>query len=182
MEDEKLIKLLAEGNEKALKKIIFSYTPYVSAVITNQLGNLKNISTIEELCSDVFAELWRRKSELRTFHLRGWLGATARNKSRNYLRSQKIIFESLDEDFVSLPVNSVFEAAEAEEQRNALNKALAELKETEREIIIRHYYYNQSVSQIAVETECNVETVKSRLRRGREKLKTILEKGGYSVE
>ncbi len=182
MDDEKLVKLLKEENEKALKRIIFAYTPYVSAVIANQIGNFKNISVIEELCSDVFAELWRKKGELKTYHLRGWLGATARNMAKNYIRSQKMIFESLEEDFVVLDENSVYEQAEADEQRAVLNQALSNLKENEREIIIRYYYYNQTVSRISAETGTNIETVKSRLRRGREKLKKTLEKGGYFVE
>lgn len=178
MVDQKLIKSLKEGDEIAYKKIIDTYGNYVSTVIANQIRDFNNISVIEEVASDVFYELWKRKDNLKTFHLRGWLSATARNKAKNYLRSQKISFECLDEDFIIVSDNCVFDELEKKEQAEIINQALATLKENEREIIVRYYYYNQIVSQISKETKTNIETVKSLLRRSREKLKIFLEKGG----
>jgi RNA polymerase sigma-70 factor (ECF subfamily) len=52
----------------------------------------------------------------------------------------------------------------------------------DREIFLRHYYYCQPVKTIAAELEMNESTVKTRLKRGREKLKTILREGGYLNE
>ena len=44
-----------------------------------------------------------------------------------------------------------------------------------REIFLRHYYYYQTVERIAGEMKLNPSTVKSHLRRGREKLRAILQ-------
>ena len=54
--------------------------------------------------------------------------------------------------------------------------------EPEREIFLRHYYYGQTVAAIGLEMQMNVSTVKSRLSRGRKKLKAILLEGGYCHE
>ena len=48
----------------------------------------------------------------------------------------------------------------------------------DREIFLRHYYYCQTVSQISGEMGINVSTVKTKLRRGREKLRKQLCEGG----
>ena len=46
----------------------------------------------------------------------------------------------------------------------------------DRDIFLRHYFWYQTVSQIARETGMNESTVKSRLKRGREKLRKKLVK------
>ncbi|MEF9971380.1 MAG: sigma factor-like helix-turn-helix DNA-binding protein, partial [Oscillospiraceae bacterium] len=60
-------------------------------------------------------------------------------------------------------------------------RAVLAMELPDREIFLRHYYYYQALAQISVEMEINVSTVKTRLRRGREKLKEILHEGGYSL-
>ena len=49
--------------------------------------------------------------------------------------------------------------------------------EPDREIFLRHYYYCQSVADIAAALDMNANTVKTRLRRGRERLRAELSKG-----
>ncbi|MCD7848194.1 MAG: RNA polymerase sigma factor [Oscillospiraceae bacterium] len=183
--DERLVKRLRSGDESVLAEIIFKYNRYVSTVVANQLRDFSNTAVIEELASDVFFELWRNRDKLTTSHLKGWLGTVARNKAKNYIRAQKLQTESLDdkieedlEDFVVIPEE--FLSLEKEEQARELRLALKKLKRHERETVVRYYFYNQTVAKISEETGTNVETVKSRLRRGRDSLKEILEKGGFS--
>ena len=68
------------------------------------------------------------------------------------------------------------------EQALFIQKAIMALQHSEREIFIRHYYYYQPVSVIAEEMNVNLSTVKTKLRRGREKLKELLTRGGYIIE
>lgn len=176
---EEIINLLKRGDEEALEIIIKTYTGYVATVIINQLGGLYNLSTVEELTSDVFFELWRSRLKLKSTRLRGWLGTTARNKTKNYMRSQKIICEELDEDCIAVSECNLFDRLDEQEQNDVINAALSEMKPQEKEIIIRYYFYNQTLRQISEETETNLETAKSRLKRSREKFKKNLENGGY---
>ena len=48
------------------------------------------------------------------------------------------------------------------------------MEPTDREIFLRFYFYCQKISQIAAAMELKENTVKSRLSRGREKLKASL--------
>lgn len=134
---------------------------------------------MEELTADVFFALWQNRFKLSTFHLRGWLGATARNKAKGYLRAAAFPCESFEEDCILCADNNLFDSLEKREQSKIIKKALSKMKPQESEIIIRYYYYNQKVHKIAEEMELNLETAKSRLQRGRMKLKCILEQGGY---
>lgn len=182
MEDKQFIKLLKRDDERALEIIIKKYTGYVSAVIENQLGGLSAQETIEELASDVFLALWQNRLKLSTYHLRGWLGATARNRARSFLRTAGLFYESYDDNYILLLDDTSFSALERHEQSDVIENALGLMEIADREILIRYYYYNQNVMQISKEMKMNVETVKSKLRRGRMKLKSILEQGGFFSE
>ncbi|MCD8107606.1 MAG: RNA polymerase sigma factor [Oscillospiraceae bacterium] len=182
IDDKRLLRRLVSGDEEAFREIVSGYSRYVSAVIANQLRDFDNVTVIEELSADVFFELWRNRESLNTSHLRGWLSAVARNKAKNYIRSQKLVFESLDDsDFENLiDMTDDFLGLEKEEQAKEIKAALDRLKKSEREVLLRYYYYNQTVTQISEETGTNVATVKTRLQRGRAKLREILEKGGLT--
>ncbi len=185
MDDSRLVKRLRNGDEDVLSEIIFKYNRYVSAVIANQLRDFNNTAVIEELAADVFFELWQNRDKLTSSHLKGWLSTVSRNKAKNYIRAQKLTTESLDErfdedldDFVQIP--DEFLKLEEEERARELRLALKKLRRHERETVIRYYFYNQTVTKISEETGTNIETVKSRLRRGRDSLKEILENGGLA--
>ena len=179
MNDKKQIKLLQKGDEKALEIIILTYTNYVGTVIANQLGSFYSIETVEELCSDVFFSLWQNRQTLTTYNLKSWLGSTARNKAKNYIRSKDMVIEELFEDTIVCSDDNIFDTLEANEQNKIISSAMRKLDKSERDIILRYYYYNQSTKEISDETKINHETVKSRLRRSRNKLKDIFEEGGY---
>lgn len=174
-----MAKHLKRGDEQALEQIIKHYTGYVSTVIANQLGGLCDTEIIEELASDVFFALWQHRLRLATYHLRGWLGTTARNKAKSYLRTLSRPCEALEEDSIWCSENALFDSLAEKEQGKVIQKALAKMEPQESEIMIRYYYYNQTVHKIAEEMMLNQETAKSRLQRGRTKLKNLLEQGGY---
>ena len=62
------------------------------------------------------------------------------------------------------------------------NAALAALTPEDREIFLRRYYYNQTAGQIAEALHMNPSTVRSRLLRGRQALRTELQKGDVQIE
>ena len=80
----------------------------------------------------------------------------------------------MDEDILELPDSSPLSNLEQEEEKRLLRQAVDGLDKKDREIFLRHYYYAQSVAQIASEMNMPESTVKTRLRRGRMKLKEYL--------
>lgn len=71
---------------------------------------------------------------------------------------------------------------EAREAAGLVRTALSTLEREDRELFVRRYYYGQTVARAAEEMGMNLSTAKSRLRRGRERLKEALRKAGYDVE
>ena len=170
--------MLAKDDTAALSQIIDKYTGYVATVIHNQLGAFALKEDTEELTANVFVSLWQNRSRLKTTRLRGWLAATARNEARRHLRDKKLLTVS-QEDVVLVSGDVAERLAEAHERTRLIRKALFDLGWPDREIFLRYYYYDQKTSEIADEMDMNAETVKSKLRRGREKLKSLIGEGDF---
>ena len=174
--DKRLIQRLVKDDPAALSGIMDKYTSYVATVIHNQLGAFSSREDVEELTENVFVSLWKSRGRLKTPHLRGWLAAAARNEARRHLREKKLLTVS-QEDVLLVTGDTALRLAEAHERTRIIRKALFSLGWPDREIFLRYYYYDQKISEIADEMDMKAETVKSRLRRGREKLKRMIGEG-----
>ena len=71
---------------------------------------------------------------------------------------------------------------ERAEERRLVRQAVDALPDLDREIFLRHYYYAQTVQEIAQRMRLNESTIKTKLRRGRMKLKEILTREGFLRE
>jgi RNA polymerase sigma-70 factor (ECF subfamily) len=173
MDDETAIALITHGKERGLEYIIDRYGGYVGTVVHNIIGQYLSPVDVEEVASDVFFSLWQNSGSVRPGKLKPYLAAIARNAAKNKLRSLKIEL-SIEGDNITLPCESGFAGADEDEIAAAARRTVFEMAEPDRELFLRHYYYMQTIPVIAEETEMNENTVKARLRRGREKLKAEL--------
>ena len=57
-----------------------------------------------------------------------------------------------------------------------MRQALDHLQPQDKEIFLRYYYYAQTVAEISMDMSLNASTIKTKLRRGRNKLKKLLTK------
>ena len=81
------------------------------------------------------------------------------------------------EDILDLPgPDDPAAALERAEEQALVRRAVFSLPDPDREIFLRHYYYAQTVREAAAAMGLNESTVKTRLRRGRIKLKELLTK------
>lgn len=134
----------------------------------------------EEVASDVFLAAWTHAKDIRPGKAKAWLGAVARNKAKNKLREmgQEL---PLEEDILELPdENTPVNAAERKEERRLVRKSIDSLGQPDREIFLRHYYYCQTVSEISAQMHLNESTIKTKLRRGRSRLRAILLRWGVA--
>ena len=179
MDEKKLLNRLRRGDPYALEKLMDRYLPYVATVVWNIVRGTLQPEDAEELVSDVFLAAWEHADALEPGHTRGWLGTVARNRAKNALRSAGRV-PALEGDEAELPApDDPAEAVLRQEDRRIVRSALEAFPAEERELFLRHYFYAQTVEEIAAALSLNPSTVKSRLRRGREKLKAYLLKGGY---
>ncbi|WP_322174091.1 sigma-70 family RNA polymerase sigma factor [Acutalibacter caecimuris] len=173
--DHQLLVRLREQDPAALETAIRRYSPYVAAVAKKTLGPLGAQQDVEELTSDAFVALWQNAGKLRDdSDLKYWLAVVVRNAALRY--RQKLGQE------LPLEENLVFDAhtpeteAERSEQARLVRSAVDGMESVDREIFLRHYFWRQTVHEIAGDMAKNQSAIKSRLARGREKLKKVLQK------
>lgn len=173
MREEKAIHKIQNRDPDGLQDLMDRYIPYVSAVVWGILHDAMTVQDAEEVVSDVFLAAWNQPENLQPGKMKSWLGAVARNKAKNKLRSMGQDLP-LEEDILELPDDTPMGNLERAEERRLVQEAVDNLPTKDREIFLRHYYYAQQISQIAKEMRMPESTVKTRLRRGRIKLKEYL--------
>ena len=171
MREKKIILKIRNKDPDGLRSLMGRYIPYVSAVVWNILRSAMTAEDAEEVVSDVFLAAWEQPGALQPGKLKAWLGAVARNKAKNKLRDLGRELP-LEEDVLILPDTG--DPLEREEERRLVRQAVDSLPPKDREIFLRHYYYAQSVAEIAKAMRMNASTVKTRLHRGRQRLKEFL--------
>lgn len=181
MDDRQALRALKKGDAAALGELMERYTPYVTATASAVLGPGAAAQDIEETAADAFIALWRNAGRIEPDKLRPWLAAVTRNGARNRLRAGRPTLP-LEDDVVLLECTPMEFEAERRALESAVRDAVLALEQPDREIFLRHYYFYESVAEIAARLGMNGSTVKSRLRRGREKLRRILEQGGFADE
>lgn len=167
---------LRSGDERALGWFIDKYTGYVTTIIRNMLLPRLPESDVDEAVADVFIALWKNAARIRPGGVRAYLAGIARNKARDILRSCRAELP-LEDDVLSIPAPGPDEALTERELAERTRRAVDAMGEPDREIFLRHYYYCQGVAEIALALDMNTNTVKTRLRRGRERLRDELTKG-----
>ena len=176
IQEEEIIGRLRRGDPAGLEALMDRYTPFVCAVAARILPGRQE--EWEELAADVFLAAWDNRKKLRPGQVKGWLATVARNRAFNRRRDRREELP-LEEDALLLSPDSPHVEAEQGELREVLSRALGSLDRADRELFVRHYYYGQTVARAAEEMGLNLSTAKTRLRRGRERLKDYLQEVGY---
>lgn len=179
IDEQELLQRLRRGEAAGLEELMGRYTAYVAAVVARILPGQPQ--EWEEVSADVFLCAWRERKKLRAGKVKSWLGTVARNRALNQLRRHRELLP-LEEDVLVLAQDSPQRELVAWEAAELVREALEGLEPNDRELFVRHYYYGQTVEKAASEMGMNESTAKTRLRRGREKLRRRLEQEGYIFE
>lgn len=170
--DYEILTGIRRKEQASLETAVRRYAKYVAAVVRKTLGPMCTSQDVEELSSDVFVALWENAEKLQDdSDLKYWLAVVARNASIKRQKKFKYT-ETLEENLIfdSSPEGKI----EQEEQIRLVRIAVDSMEAVDREIFLRHYFWRQTVGQIAGEMGKNQSAIKSRLARGREKLRKVL--------
>lgn len=170
-DEEKLLKRLKKKQRGALEQAMEVYTPYLSAVLFNMAGTQLSREDAEEIISDVFLSLWRNAERLDPAKgtIRSYIAASARNAAIKRLQKQSDCV-SLDE----FGENTLHKNADNADSGEVLWQAVMSLGEPDSEIFVRYYKYEERLREIAQAMNINLSTVKTKLSRGKRKLKKII--------
>ncbi len=186
MNDRKLLRDLKKRAPDALERIMEKYGGYVSMIVFYTMGAGACREDGEETAADVFLSLWEKADRIGDdVCLRSYLAAMARNRATDRLRSRQYregLNTGCGEAEESERVGGEYVAedpAVKAEANDVLLQALRKLDETDRNIFFRYYYLGETAAAVAEKTGMKEATVRTRLARGRKKLKRILKEGEY---
>ena len=162
--EEQALRQMKQGSQDALAWFIHRYGAYVSTIIHNIIGQRMSNADVEEVASDVFLALWNNAGKILPNAARSWL-ATVRRASDTL---------PLDEEAVIVDDRTPEATLERREQAVRVRMALLSLNPVDREVFLRFYYYYQKTADIAADMGLNESTVRTKLNRGRAKLRDFL--------
>lgn len=180
MTDEQLLRGMQAQQPEAMEALMKKYHRYIQTVIANILSGYGKPEDTEELVQDAFYSVWTHAEAISGGKLRAYLRTTARNKAKSWLRGRRELPMALDTIEIPDPDGSLEDAAEQEELAGVLQRAIGRMRPKDREIFLRYYYYLQTAAEIAEQMDMSLNTVLSRLMRGRKQLKKTLSKEDFS--
>ena len=148
-------------------------TRFGDSILRYAYTYLHNMSDAEEVLQDTLMQFLKTAPEFESEnHEKAWLLRVAANLSKNRIRYNKLReTDELNDELV----------AEEREDLSFVWEAVKSLPVKYREVIQLFYHEGYQTAQIAKVLGRNESTVRSDLRRGREKLKEVL-KGEYDFE
>ena len=178
MNEADLLRALRAKDPAALENLMNKYIPYISTIVWNFLQHSMSREDAEEVVSDVFITAWNRSADIHPQALKPWLASVARNKAKQKLRDAGYELP-LEEDVLEMTAEETPEGRYSrQEEARQVRAAVESLGEPDREIFLRHYWHAQSVAQISGQMGLNPSTIKTKLRRGRQRLKEKLKEWG----
>ena len=148
-------------------------TRFGDSILRYAYTYLHNMSDAEEVLQDTLVQFLKTAPEFESEnHEKAWILRVAANLSKNRIRYNKLReTDELNDELV----------AEEREDLSFVWEAVKSLPVKYREVIHLFYHEGYQTAQIAKVLGRNESTVRSDLRRGREKLKEVL-KGEYDFE
>ncbi|MBP3792825.1 MAG: sigma-70 family RNA polymerase sigma factor [Ruminococcus sp.] len=134
---------------------------------------VRNRTDADDVYSDVFYRYFRRQRSFDSEeHRKAWLLRVTVNSSKEFLMKRKYTEEINDDMFGDEPLSAAWDTSV--EDMLSVREALGKLDDEHREIIELYYFNELSTAEISRMLQKPVNTVKSQLLRGREKLKVLL--------
>lgn len=177
--DEQLIQAVAQGDRQAFEML---YDRYASVVFGLALKMLGDREVAEEAVQEIFWRIWQRaKSFDRSRAFAPWLFGIAHNYCIDELRRRRArpqpVYEDDDHPVLSSIADDadVSEAALQSEQRRVVLNALRELPAEQRQALELAYFGGLTQQEIATRLGNPLGTIKTRMRLGLQKLRSLLQ-------
>jgi RNA polymerase sigma-70 factor (ECF subfamily) len=176
--DEALVDLIKNQEAEAFSEL---YMRYAHLVIGVCMKYLKNKMLAEDLTMQVFEKIQHKLITHSVSNFKSWLYMVTKNECFMYLRSIKSYNETAD--FTTLTNEDEEDDPVLKDIKyNLLEQHLNDLKEEQRECLVRFYIMNESYVEISDALKISIKQVKSALQNGKRNLKINLEKNSIFIE
>ena len=191
MEDNQIVDLYWERDERAIAESDANYGRYCVQIAMNILENAQDA---EECVNDTYLRAWNAIPPHRPTKLGAFLGKITRNLSLDRYKAKKtakrgnsLFLVSLDELSECVPAGSTGfgsgfdDETEARHIGECINKFLRKQSGEVRDIFICRYFYSDSIGEITRRFGLTESKIKSMLHRTRQKLRKFLESEGIRL-
>lgn len=160
--------------ERSNQKVSDMITKYADMVLRLCLVHLKNKADAEDAFQEVFIKFFEKSPQFYDEnHEKAWLIRCVTNHCKNKLRSYWSR-KRVDIEEIVIPIK------DKEEQQ--IIRYVMDLPLKYRNVIYLYYYEGYSTKEIAEILKSKDGTIRTRLDRGRDLLKTHLQAGGFYIE
>jgi RNA polymerase sigma-70 factor (ECF subfamily) len=174
MDDDETLEALAAGAPDAMAVL---YDRHGAAAYRTAMILLREPASAEEVVQESFLAVWRNRGRFDPGRgsFRPWLLTIVRNRARDRLRARRVRVESADDRWdAPSDVVDVWEEVSVEADRRRVRGALATLPDDVRRVFGLAFYEGFSQSEISARLEMPLGTVKSKMRRGLQRLRDLL--------
>lgn len=177
--DEKLIQLMDNNPQKAMKILMDTYTGLLVHIVRGRLTNHEE--DVKECVADVFIDFYKRYStiDLNKGNIKSYLATLAHHKAIDRYRklsTENVIDGDIEEHdyLVAATDDNPEQAIINKENAHELASAIKKLGEPDDDLIFRRYFLMQPVSEIAKQYGMKSNTITKRISRALESLKQIM--------
>lgn len=171
---------MPQANDTGLEEKIQSVMQkYGNDVLRTAYYYVKDYQAAEDIFQEVFLKAYKSFSDFQgKSSEKTWLISITINTCKDFLKSsyRQRVVPMLDFMEDAIHTDDNLDMIDREEERQIVRNALMSLPNPYREILILVYFQEFSVKEAAAIMKIKENTAKSHLKRGREKLKTILER------
>ena len=177
MDEDKLAEILNSNDRESFLPIMEAYNKLLWVIAGGVLNGVGTKEDIEECISDVYVSLWRNPKvyDPRKGSLKAFLAVAAKRKALDrYRQLTKNKIVELDEA-ISSSDDDLVEYIIKQDMYYELYEAIRSLKEPDKEILIRRYFFDEKPSGIAKKTALPVKEVENRLYQSKLRLRKTLQ-------
>lgn len=185
LEDEEIIDLYWDRDEKAIDETDKKYRKYLFTVAYNILYVREDC---EECINDTYVGAWNSMPPERPTYLKAFLTTIVRrvsiNKYNEKNRQKRVpssLTDSLEDLGAGMPDNSFMDEFEAERLGKIISDYLRTLTKRQRYIFMSRYYVAEPIDKIASELSMSRSSINKEIAVIKGGLKEALEKEGYTV-
>ena len=181
-DDVELIQRVLSGDENAFSVLVKKYQKGVHALVWRKIGDYH---IAEEITQDAFLQAHKKLASLKNpDRFAGWLYVIADRLCRAWFRKKQLkntqsleitdeetLEEMLEKTAYSDYICKQRETAAVEHRREIVQRLMAKLPESERTVMVLYYLGEMTREEISKFLGVSPNTVKSRLQRGRKRLR-----------
>lgn len=179
MTDTAAIAGIKDHKEGSVNEIIVKYSKYMWPVAYAVLKNIGNEQDVEHCIAGIFVDLWEEPEQYdpQGSSLQDWLCAKVRSRAMERYRVLSGSGAVPLDGPMMMGRMGMQDAALLEKNKRELSAAVASLSDTERDILIRRFYYEQNIKEIAIALNLTPKDVQGQLHRSKQHLRKALSAG-----